>query len=748
MNGSSPSRPEKTVHDPDLTEPQPDLGGRESLVGANAASVATAANEVIPPRPHPEIPFLVPGYEGWRFLGAGTFGQVWRARHEMTTIPVAIKFFVTDAGEVEREVRRLAQLAHTPGIIRLEGVYPDAPVPYLVMEYADHGSLAGKLASPSQVSRGRQPPECLALREAEPTSEERTPEADAPGSPSGVRGALSIEESLRIFREIAEALAYVHSKGILHCDLKPGNVLLDSRDHVRLADFGQAQLASDLTPSLGTFFYMAPEQAQVSPQMPDTRWDVYALGAILYQMLTGHLPRHDEEFAETLKKTASLSERLDLYRARIADRPRVTAHRKVRGVDRDLADIVERCLDLDPEKRFADASAVLAALSRRAQRRKQRPMLAFGVVGPLLLMSLILLLSWWQSHHALAESSEQLAKQRLASNQDTARIVAHALQRNLRVRLDRVSSQAKGEGLLQSVVKNDREALEKFLDERLMLGPRRRPSNLFNSAWITNPKGRILAIRMMALDERGAPARVFSPDIEKEVHHLHEQFTGRDWFSGAGDRPGEIRPMVKELYVSDPYVTVVKGVGTVIAISMPIRRDPGDANSEAMGLLTASVRLETLGEWLAESGHLSDGGSILLLNQARDGKRSLLMDNGIVIQPKDKNLETYDFSDLEQGLKASGDQGKLSDHVHPLDEKVYLAGYARTTEPLGPQGGRLDWVVLVQHEKTQALRAVEGLRDGMFRFRLLKYGLTAVLMAGLWVWLFWLMRRQDSLARG
>src|SRR5262249_28991312 len=157
-------------------------------------------------------------------------------------------------------------------------------------------------------------------------------------------------QALTFFREIAEALAYVHSKGILHCDLKPANVLLDSRDHVRLADFGQAQLADELKPSLGTFFYMAPEQAQTEPQAPDTRWHVYALGAIPFQILTGRLPRHDDELASTLRKTTSLPERLALYRTRIATRPRPAEHRHVRGVDRDLADVVDRCLELDPDK--------------------------------------------------------------------------------------------------------------------------------------------------------------------------------------------------------------------------------------------------------------------------------------------------------------------------------------------------------------------------------------------------------------
>src|SRR5207247_4630588 len=127
------------------------------------------------------------------------------------------------------------------------------------------------------------------------------------------KGPLPVDEAVRIFRETAEALAYVHAKGILHCDIKPGNILLDVRDHVRLADFGQAQLASELAPALGTFFYMAPEQADADRPVADTRWDVYALGAVLYAMLAGEAPHRHEELSRALRDTTALRRRLELY---------------------------------------------------------------------------------------------------------------------------------------------------------------------------------------------------------------------------------------------------------------------------------------------------------------------------------------------------------------------------------------------------------------------------------------------------
>ena len=143
---------------------------------------------------------------------------------------------------------QLARLYGDPGIVQLQDLEPDASPPYCILTYAEGGSLADRLKD----------------------------------------GPLPVSEALHIFRDAATALAYVHAKGIIHCDLKPGNVLRDARGKALLADFGQAHLASDLTPALGTFFYMAPEQADLSVTIPDTRWDVYAPGGPLFH--DGHGP--------------------------------------------------------------------------------------------------------------------------------------------------------------------------------------------------------------------------------------------------------------------------------------------------------------------------------------------------------------------------------------------------------------------------------------------------------------------------
>src|SRR4029077_5166986 len=112
------------------------------------------------------------------------------------------------------------------------------------------------------------------------------------------QGLPSVAEAVVLVRDIAKGLVHAHAKGILHCDLKPANILLDQDGKPRLADFGQSRLSNEQTPALGTLFYMAPEQADAKA-LPDARWDVYALGAIFYAMLTGPPPhRHERVVTE------------------------------------------------------------------------------------------------------------------------------------------------------------------------------------------------------------------------------------------------------------------------------------------------------------------------------------------------------------------------------------------------------------------------------------------------------------------
>ncbi len=202
-------------------------------------------------RLHP--PLKVPGYEQEQFVGRGAFGEVWSAVNCNSGRRVAIKFYSRRGGldwsNMAREVEKLSFLFTDRYVVQLLEVGWDADPPYFVMDYMPLGSLADLLH----------------------------------------QGALPLGEAVRLFREIALGMVHAHGKGVLHCDLKPSNIMLDQDGKPRLADFGQSRLSHEQAPSLGTFFYMAPEQAD--PQaVPDVRWDVYALGAILYQMVVGKAP--------------------------------------------------------------------------------------------------------------------------------------------------------------------------------------------------------------------------------------------------------------------------------------------------------------------------------------------------------------------------------------------------------------------------------------------------------------------------
>ncbi len=165
------------------------------------------------------------------------------------------------------------------------------------------------------------------------------------------------DESARIVSSVARAVDHAHRHGVLHRDLKPGNILLDARGEPHLTDFGVAKVmgrdASNLTASgaiMGTPSFMAPEQAAGDSKHITVAADIYSLGAVLYTMLTGSPPFRAETPVETLKKV-------------IEQEPKHPSTLR-EGLDFDLATIAMKCLEKEPQRRYASALAVAEDLDR------------------------------------------------------------------------------------------------------------------------------------------------------------------------------------------------------------------------------------------------------------------------------------------------------------------------------------------------------------------------------------------------
>jgi hypothetical protein len=175
---------------------------------------------------------------------------------------------------------------------------------------------------------------------------------------------------------------------------------------------------------------MAPEQADLDA-VPDARWDVYALGALLYCMLTGEAPYRSGETATDLQSAADLGDRLARYRKLIASAGRPAEHRRVPGMDRALAEIIDRCLAVAPDDRFPSVQGVLDALQARDQARARRPLVMLGFVGPVLLLLIVALFGWRGYHRAVNGSETHLIDRVKKSNEFAAKFVAEVVARKL-----------------------------------------------------------------------------------------------------------------------------------------------------------------------------------------------------------------------------------------------------------------------------------------------------------------------------
>ena len=281
-------------------------------------------------------------YEIRRELGRGVMGVVYEAWDPQLHRTIALKTIrPVAASQSEREswearflteARAAARLSH-PAIVVVHDVGRDAEsgVLYLALEYLKGQTLAERLAS---------------------------------------LGPLPWQEALRIVGRVAEGLAHAHAQGVVHRDVKPANIMIDPSGQVKVMDFGIAKLdeGGNLTSTgaiMGTPNYMSPEQAR--GEKVDARSDLFSLGCVLYECLTGTRPFQSPSVSSILVKILT------------EDPPPVDF--ETTGLPRAVDDVLSRAVAKDPGRRFATGAEMMAAL-RRAGGLPEIPVSVAGVQGP------------------------------------------------------------------------------------------------------------------------------------------------------------------------------------------------------------------------------------------------------------------------------------------------------------------------------------------------------------------------------
>jgi WD40 repeat protein/predicted Ser/Thr protein kinase len=296
----------------------------EPALDAALGQVQTTPDATASPAPGADAADLpvISGYEIIKELGRGGMGVVYLAWQQGLNRLTALKMIRAgdDASPQElarfrTEAEAVARLQH-PQIVQIYEIGHEAR-PYIALEYVDGRSLAHHLA----------------------------------GTPLPARQAAQVLESL------ARAMHYAHQRGIVHRDLTPGNVLLTADGVAKITDFGLAKILvgggavqTQTGDIVGTPSYMAPEQARGKPKEVGPATDVYALGALLYEMLTGRPPFRAETPLETLHQVQ-------------ADEP-VSPSRLQPKLPRDLVTICLKCLQKEPRQRYASAEALAEDLRR------------------------------------------------------------------------------------------------------------------------------------------------------------------------------------------------------------------------------------------------------------------------------------------------------------------------------------------------------------------------------------------------
>lgn len=650
-------------------------------------------------------PARVSGYEQQEFLGRGAFGEVWKAIDSNSGRAVAIKYYTRRGGldwsHMAREVEKLQHLFSDRYVVQLIGVGWEADPPYYIMEYMQYGSLEDRLRA----------------------------------------GALTVADAVRIIRETAQGLVHAHDKGILHCDLKPSNIMLDQDGRPRLADFGQARLKHDRAPSLGTLFYMAPEQADLKAT-PDARWDVYALGTILYRMVTGKLPYLTDEVATSVSSQGPIDERLRIYRDTLRSSAPPAAHRNAPGVDRALAEIIDRCLAVDPKHRYRNVQSVLTALELRQAKRSQRSLLLLGLLGPALVVAVMGGVAAYLLGQTLQTARQQLLGRTLESDQFAAQTIASQFGMGVDKRW-RMLEQDAGDALLrkalnaEAVASKDADEVGRWLQTRHVERNKAFSSATTASYWfVLDAQGRLLAI---------SPP---NPELLGKYFGFREYFhgQGRELAADAPAPPPIAAPHRSNVFRSRPTNR------PAVAFSVPVFRD--DSRQEVLGILAMETELGHFSEF---AGSRNQFAVLVDLRPDETGVSGLVVEHPYFDEQLAGGRPLDEFflsADTLASLRASHDEQlritrerraagtqstspwRLENYHDPIG-KQFSGEWLAAFEPVFVARGERDvvdtgWGILVQERRQDTLQPFEQVGALLRRGGWTALGLVIFVIGALW----------------
>lgn len=613
------------------------------------------------------------GYEVSELIGEGAYGGVWKAREILTGVIVAIKRLRRQPSGISREdCERLAGLSAARGIVALRRVHLESEPYCYVMEYVAGGTLAELID----------------------------------------KAPLPFAKAWELFSQMTRAMCYVHKDGVVHCDLKPANILLDTRGEPRISDFGQARGQGPQGSSLGTRFYMPPEQAREG--QPDTYWDVYALGAILYEMLTQKKPSCNEKIIGQMSppspstSDSEVRDRLEVYARHLEQSPEPTEHRRMRGVDSLAADLINRCLSLDPEARPKDAAAVLEEIVRCDLARRNKPLLFFGFLAPAMLLLLLGLFIFFANRWVSGRIEAAWMNNVVESNGAIAEAIQSSILPRFQERLKLVREAAQSPELFELLdsgpqVKDERviAAVKKlYAGHNVAVTPR----------WsITNDAGVLLYNygNWGGADTSG----------ESDEGSNGTNYSWRGWFNAKADRPDK-KTVPEDLqafkqrrrtkaFISQPYLRVGKNQVPAINVSCPIAASDAD---EPIGLVAAAFYYEDFIRDIEDFVATQTGGNraVFIVND----QKQVIYSPQLVKAAKlgDLRIETLDN---EPVIAAAFQDGELTTNVYPdpLDANADARRISVGDRRLAHLESGQSLAIFVQQDKQQAWAPIARLRS-------------------------------------